>query len=94
LAQGEFLESFEKLFGYPASYYNLNRQYLFDAGLNHWLAYDNADLVAPYAYLQEFLNANPSVNAKHYEGTGHERILKSPEMIADLVSKVKAALAV
>lgn len=91
-AQDEFLESFEKLFGYPASYYNLNGQYSPDAGLNHWLAYDNADAVAPYLYLQEFLNAHPSINAKHYEGTGHERILKSPEMIDDLVNEVKIAL--
>ncbi|SHN37421.1 alpha/beta fold hydrolase [Mucilaginibacter sp. OK098] len=91
-AQDEFLESFEVLFGYPASYYNLNRQYLFDIEPNHWLAYDNADLVAPYPYLQEFLNAHPSVNARHYEGTGQERILKSPEMIVDLVKEVKIAL--
>jgi hypothetical protein len=91
-AQDEFLESFEELFGYPASWYNLNRQYLFDIEPNHWLAYDHADLVAPYTYLQGFLNANSSVNTKHYEGTGHERILKSPEMIADLVKEVKIAL--
>ena len=91
-AQDEFLESFEGLFGYPASYYNLSQQYSFDVQPNHWLAYDEADLRAPYTYLQEFLNAHPTVNAKHYEGTGHERILKSPEMIADLVSKVKEAL--
>ena len=91
-AQDEFLETFEKLFGYPASWYNLNQQYLFDTEPNHWLAYDNADAVAPYPYLQEFLNAHPSINAKHYEGTGHERILKSPEMIADLVKEVTIAL--
>jgi pimeloyl-ACP methyl ester carboxylesterase len=91
-AQDEFLESFEELFGYPASYYNLNQQYSFDARPNHWLAYDNADLVAPYPYLQEFLNTHPSIKAKHYEGTGHERILKSSEMIGDLVKEVKIAL--
>ena len=94
LAQDEFLDSFEELFGYPASYYNLNGQYTLDGEVNHWLAYDHADAVAPYTYLQEFLNAHPSISAKHYEGTGHERILKSPEMIADLVSKVNEALAV
>ncbi|MDB4921508.1 alpha/beta hydrolase [Mucilaginibacter sp.] len=91
-AQDEFLESFEQLFGYPASYFNLNGQYLFDAEPNHWLAYDHADLVALYPYLHEFLNAHPSINAKHYEGTGHERILKSQEMIGDLVKKVTIAL--
>lgn len=91
-AQDEFLETFENLFGYPASWYNLNQQYLFDTEPKHWLAYDNADLVAPYPYLQEFLNAHPFINAKHYEGTGHERILKSPEMIGDLVNGVKIAL--
>ncbi|MDB5089763.1 MAG: Alpha/beta hydrolase family protein [Mucilaginibacter sp.] len=91
-AQDEFLESFEELFDYPASYYNLNRQYLFDAEPNHWLAYDHADLVAPYPYLREFLNAHPSIKSKHYEGTGHERVLKSPEMIGDLVKEVKIAL--
>jgi pimeloyl-ACP methyl ester carboxylesterase len=91
-AQHQFLESFEALFGYPASWYNLNRQYSLDAGLNQWLAYDHADLFAPYTYLQEFLTTRPSIKAKHYEGTGHERILKSPEMIGDLVNEVKIAL--
>ena len=91
-AQDEFLESFEKLFGQPASYFDLNGQYLFDPEPKHWLAYDHADLVAPYSYLQEFLNAHPSVNAKYYEGTGHERILKSAEMIGDLFKEVTIAL--
>jgi len=88
-AQAAFLESFEGLFEKPATYYNLNDRYAFDANVNHWLAYDHADAISPYAYLEEFLDTRPFIRASAYDGTGHERILKSAEMIADLVGEVR-----
>jgi hypothetical protein len=60
----------------------------------HWLAYDNDDLISPYKYLQELLNINPSISTKNYNNVGHERILKSPEMISDMVNEVKIALSI
>jgi len=93
-AQAAFLQSFEQLFVKPAAYYNLNDRYTFDAGLNHWLAYDPVDAVSPFAYLEEFLSTRPFIKTAAYDGAGHERILKSADMIADLVGEVKRALTV
>jgi pimeloyl-ACP methyl ester carboxylesterase len=93
-AQAAFFESFEELFKKPAAYYNLNDRYLFDAQLNHWLAYDRGDIISPYPYLEDFLTTRPFIRTKNYEGTGHERMIKSAEMIVDLVMEIKTALAV
>jgi len=92
-AQAAFLKSFEDLYNKPASYYNLNDLYLFDAQVNHWLAYDQSDIISPYPFLAEFLATRPFIRTKNYEGTGHERMIKSTEMIGDLVKQIKAALA-
>jgi pimeloyl-ACP methyl ester carboxylesterase len=91
-AQDEFFESFEALFNYPASYFNLTELYTAPSSLNHWLAYDESDLVAPYAYLKAFLTANPAISVKNYNEATHERILKSEAMIADLLNEVENAI--
>jgi pimeloyl-ACP methyl ester carboxylesterase len=91
-AQDRFLESFEEKFGKPASYYNLNDWYSSGQQLNHWLAYDQNDRISTYNYLEEFLNNNPSIKIRNYDGVGHERIVKSEEVINDLVKIVKANL--
>jgi pimeloyl-ACP methyl ester carboxylesterase len=91
-AQDMFLKSFEKNYGVPASYYNLNQLYQFDAALNHWLAYDEHDQMLPYAYLQEFLAGNPSVKSKNYDNAGHAAIIKNPELIADVVTQTDAVI--
>jgi hypothetical protein len=93
-AQVRFLKNFEEKFGKPASYYNLNDMYspMKDAQLNHWLAYDQNDRIAPYNYLEEFLNNNSSVKSQNYDDVGHERIIKSELVINDLVDIVKANL--
>jgi len=93
-AQAAFLAIFEHLFSKPAAHCNLNDLYLSGAQLNHWLAYDSADLVSPYPFLQDFLATRPSIRTKNYEGTGHERMLKSVEMIEDLVNEVNGTLGV
>jgi pimeloyl-ACP methyl ester carboxylesterase len=87
--QDRFLKSFEEKFGKPASYYNLNDWDLSDKQLNHWFAYDQNDLISTYNYLEEFLNNNPSINSRNYDGVGHERIIKSEDVINDLVGMVK-----
>ena len=92
-AQSAFLKSFEELYGKSAAYYNLNDRYLFGSGLNHWLAYDHGDIISPYPFIAEFLATRPFIRTKNYEGTGHERMIKSAEMIEDLVKEVKTALA-
>ena len=93
-AQTAFLQSFEQLFGKPAAYYNLNDRYTFDPRLNHLLAYDPADTVSPFVYLEELLSQRPFIKTTAYNGAGHERILKSAEMLAELVGEVRTALGV
>jgi pimeloyl-ACP methyl ester carboxylesterase len=90
--QTAFLQSFERLFNKPAEYFNLVERYAFSPALNHWLAYDVNDNTSPYEYLNDFLKKNSSIKTKNYEGVGHERILKSPEVISDLLKEVKNAL--
>jgi triacylglycerol esterase/lipase EstA (alpha/beta hydrolase family) len=91
-AQSAFLESFERLFNKPAAYYNLNERYTFDAGTNHWLAFDHEDAVSPFTYLNEFLSTRPFIRTTAYDCAGHERILKSGEMIEGLVAEVRRVL--
>lgn len=86
-AQDTFLNSFETYFGKPANHYNLVDLYEF--GGKHWLAYDRHDLVSPYSFIAEFLNANQSINTHDYENTGHERIIKFPDLINNVVELVK-----
>jgi pimeloyl-ACP methyl ester carboxylesterase len=93
-AQDRFFEDFVKLFGQPAADFNMIDQYNFDASLNHWLAYDGDDRIAPYIYLDEFLALHPSIKIKSYDGAGHERILKSAQMIKDLLFEVRNALGI
>jgi len=92
-AQAAFLESFEELFKKPAACYNLNDRYTFDARTNHWLAYDHQDAISSYTYLEEFLSARPFIRTTAYDGAGHERVLKSAEMIEGLIKEVSMALA-
>lgn len=91
-AQIRFLDSFEERIGVPASFFNLDTQYTFGSELNHWLAFDPDDRISTYDYMKPFLVARPCIRFKEYDGVGHERILKSETLLADLISEVKAAL--
>lgn len=87
-AQDAFLMSFEDHFHTPASYYNLINLYNFEG--NHWLAHDRHDLVSPYGFINEFLNAHPSIKSQDYEGAGHERVVKSPDVINEVVKLINS----
>jgi len=91
-SQTAFLESFTTKFGEPASLYSLDNWYEFDLQLNHWLVYDSNDAISPYSYLKEFLDNHQSIKVKNYEGTGHDKVIKSPVIITDLVEILKSAL--
>ncbi len=88
-SQLRFLQCFEEKFGIPASYYNLTERYCLDADINHWLAYDKNDLTSTYNFMEEFLNKYPAVKNQNYEGVGHEKIIKSTQVIDDIVNRVK-----
>ncbi|MBL4677798.1 MAG: alpha/beta hydrolase [Mucilaginibacter sp.] len=89
-AQQAFLDDFKARYGIYPSSYNMPDLYRFDASLNHWLAYDDADMMLPDTYLQSFLKEHPSIRTKNFSGAGHERIIKLPEVIADVVEEVKS----
>lgn len=89
-AQDTFLNSFRLHFGSPATQFNLTDLYDFEG--KHWLAYDEHDLISPYGFIQEFLNFNPLTERRNYENIGHEKIIKSPEVIDDILTLIKACL--
>jgi pimeloyl-ACP methyl ester carboxylesterase len=91
-AQQAFLDDFKSRYGIYPSEYAMQKLYTFDDTLNHWLAYDDLDAMLPDAYLQDFLKAHPSIKTKNYSGAGHERIIKSAELIADVVERVNSVL--
>lgn len=86
--QASILENFATKFGVPASYFTLEQFYNFEDELNHWIYYDVHDLISPFEYLKEFLDKHGEINTKDFDGAGHERILKSPEMIGELVGLI------
>ncbi len=88
--QVAFFESFVKKFDLDPSDFNMNEVYKFDDKLKHWLAYDDQDMVAPYTYLDDFLQKHPSVVAKKFEGVGHERVIKDEGVIREIVKLVKS----
>jgi pimeloyl-ACP methyl ester carboxylesterase len=88
-AQDDFFEDFESLLELQASTFNFYDLYVADSSVKHWLAYDREDKIAPYAYLQEFLVAQPEILTQEYEGVGHERIIKDKGLIEQVVGLVK-----
>lgn len=91
-AQDAYMKSFEDLVGIAASYFDLEKLYRFDAQQAHLLLYDEADLVSKHDYLGPFLNIRSFIQRKNYPGSGHERIIKSPEVIADVVEAISKVL--
>jgi pimeloyl-ACP methyl ester carboxylesterase len=84
--QNSFFERFEERFKKPVSTYNLVDWSAFTTDSSkHWVAYDEKDLVSPYQYMNTFFNANSSIDFTNYHDAGHERIIKSPDMIQDLL---------
>ncbi|MGZ3873127.1 MAG: alpha/beta fold hydrolase [Mucilaginibacter sp.] len=92
LDQTNFLNSFQEKFGFPASKFTFSDYYHFGSDLDHWLAYDVNDQISPYSYLADFLEYHPSIKAKDYADLGHDRIIKSPIVISDLLEQVMVAL--
>jgi pimeloyl-ACP methyl ester carboxylesterase len=89
-AQQAFLDDFKARYGIYPSHYNMPDLYQFNDSLNHWLAYDDNDMMLPDAYLQSFLKDHQTIRTKNYSGAGHERIIKLPEVIGDVVAEVRS----
>ncbi|WP_316824940.1 alpha/beta hydrolase [Pedobacter miscanthi] len=86
--QDIFFANFAKEFPVPASHFNLTELYSLRPDINHFLAFDPEDHISPYPYLKEFLDKNPAINAKSFEGVGHYKILKSLDLIEDVAGRI------
>lgn len=91
-AQANFFKNFSNEFPVDADYFNLTNLYSLNGAINHFLAYDEQDHISPYAYLTEFLCKNERIKAKAYQDAGHYKILKSPEVIADIATLIKTSV--
>ncbi|MFD0766564.1 alpha/beta fold hydrolase [Mucilaginibacter lutimaris] len=91
-AQQAFLDDFKLRYGIYPSTYAMQNLYKFDDTLNHWLAYDEHDAMLPDAYLQAFLKEHPSIRTKNFRNAGHERIIKSADVIRDVVEQVSGVI--
>jgi hypothetical protein len=91
-AQDRFFENFNEIFDVPTSYFNLADIYSGDIAQKHWLAYDRDDKMTPFTYMQELLNKHPVITSKEYPGATHERIIKDPRLIEDVLELVKQAV--
>jgi hypothetical protein len=91
-AQEVFYTDFRRVFNDKFANFTLDARYQHDANLNHWIAYDEDDRIAPYQYLQAFLSTRNFIKTKAYNGAGHDKILIDPAMLTDVVEMVKEAL--
>ncbi len=88
--QDIFFSNFAKEFPVPAEHFTLAELYQLGPDLDHFLAYDPDDHISPYPFLKEFLAKNPAINAKSFEEVGHYKILKSADVIEDIVERISA----
>jgi hypothetical protein len=50
-------------------------------------------MILPYIYLKDFLASHPAIRSHNYDNAGHERIIKSAQVISDLVVEINKAVA-
>ena len=90
--QAVYLKSFEELVGRAASSYDVEKLYQRGLEQDHFLLYDEADMISPYKFIGDFLSARLFIRNKNYPGAGHAGIIRSPEVIADIVAAITAVL--
>lgn len=88
--QDIFFENFAQEFPVPVSHFNLTNLYQLSPEIDHFLAFDPADHISPYLFLKEFLDKYPAINSKSFEDVGHYKILKSADVIEDIVGRISA----
>ncbi|GGI24286.1 alpha/beta fold hydrolase [Pedobacter mendelii] len=91
-AKENFFKNFNAEFPVNVDYFNLTELYKLNGKINHFLAYDKEDHISPYVYLTEFLDKHRSVISKAYKDAGHYKILKSTEVMADVIANIKLAI--
>jgi pimeloyl-ACP methyl ester carboxylesterase len=86
--QDIFFANFTKEFPVSAGHFNLTELYQLNPAINHFLAFDPADHISPYLFLKEFLDKYPAISSKSFEDVGHYKILKSADVIEDIVQRI------
>ncbi|TCD29105.1 alpha/beta hydrolase [Pedobacter psychrodurus] len=86
--QDIFFSNFAKEFPVPASHFNLTDLYQLNSEIDHLLLFDPADHISPYPFLKEFLDKYPAIRSKSFEDVGHYKILRSTDVIEDIVQRI------
>jgi pimeloyl-ACP methyl ester carboxylesterase len=86
------LRKIESYFNKSDDEFNLDHTYHLDNRIKHWIAYDKEDMISPYEYVEGFLKNHPDILSKSYDNAGHDRILKDPQVIADILTRVHTGL--
>lgn len=89
--QEKFMRRFSEWFGQEADFFKLSNLYRDKPNIEHWLAHDPADRISHHAFLEEFLHDFPRVKHEAFPATGHDRIIRSDEVVAairQLVSSI------
>lgn len=83
-----FFKHLAKSYNVNVEKYTLENLYLAENISKHIIKYDLQDTIAPYEYLEKFLDSNPSVISCRYEEAGHDKIIKSPNVIRAIVQEI------
>lgn len=88
--QHRWFEAFEENYRLPVSYFDMKSLYALDPTTKHLVFYDKDDELLPYIQLNEFLEGQPQILKHEFNGAGHYKILKEPDLIAAIKEVIKA----
>lgn len=86
--QVRWFDAFEDNYKFPVSYFDMKSLYALPASTKHIVYCDEQDELLPYVQLAEFLEQQPQIITKAFNGAGHYKILKEPA----LIEAIKAAV--
>lgn len=84
--QAAWFEAFHDYYKLPVNYFDMKSLYAVPASTKHMLFYDQNDELLPYGQLSEFLQQQPQLITKDFNGAGHYKILKEQGLI-DAINK-------
>jgi alpha-beta hydrolase superfamily lysophospholipase len=86
--QVSWFNAFKDYYKFPVDYFDMKTLYALPASTKHIVYYDEQDELLPYVQLAEFLQQQPQIITKAFNGAGHYKILKEP----GLIDAIKAAV--
>ena len=86
--RSSFFVTFEATFRRPVTDFDLDNYYHFSPEMQHWIAYDEDDLMVDSTYLKEFLHVRPWIDVSNYKGVGHEKLIRHIPLLNELKSKM------